>query len=199
MPLFDGLLCGKCGKPVLSLVPECRECEGKRFYVKNLRSVGRYDGNLKQVILSLKYSSAFKAADYLGKKMARLDIDCQGENDLIISFIPIKRTKQAFRGYNQAELLARSLAKQLNLPVVRLLVKVKHTRDQSGLTKTERKQNLRDAFLCTNSRKVEGKTIILVDDVYTSGNTMNEAARTLLCSGASEIIGLTAARTLSHL
>lgn len=198
MPFFNPPFCEKCGKPVITVVPECRECKGKTIHIKNLLSLGRYDGSLKQLIISLKYSNAFKAADYLGERLAGVLQQYNWENDHIISFVPIKRTKQAFRGYNQAELIAVSVAGIIGLPFCRTLVKSKSTKDQSGLPREQRKKNLRNVFTCINSGKVKDRSIILIDDVYTSGSTMNEAAKTLIRSGASEVIGLTAARTLNN-
>lgn len=199
MPFFQGVICDKCGKPVHYSVDECRECKGERFNIAYLRSLGRYTGNLQNIILALKLSNAFKAADYLGEKMADMISDRTNSSNIVVTYIPIKRSKQALRGYNQAELLSSVLAKTAGLSLQRLLVKRKNTFDQSGLDKKHRKQNVKNAYICVSRRKVDGYTIVLVDDVFTSGSTMNEAAKTLLESGAKEVIGVTAARTLLSL
>jgi len=114
--------------------------------------------------------------------------------DLIIP-IPLHRSKMRERGFNQAELLAKNMAKSINAPVcVNALKKTKATISQAGLSKTKRFTNLRGTFKITDSDVIYGKDILLVDDVCTTGSTINEAAKVLLKSGAKSVKALVLAK-----
>ena len=103
--------------------------------------------------------------------------------------------KKSVRGYNQSELIAKEIAKQMELKFEKdVLVKQRNTEVQSTLTKAQRKQNVKGAFLITDITKIIGRKIILVDDIYTTGSTVNECSRILKLAGAKEICVVTIAK-----
>lgn len=122
--------------------------------------------------------------DTIKKHHIHVDID-------IIAYIPAHRRKEALRGYNQAELLAKYIAQKTNIRISRgNLIKIKWTKEQSHSNKIERITNLRDSFYIKQASEVENKTILLVDDIITTGTTMEECSKTLMSNGARKVIGL---------
>jgi ComF family protein len=113
--------------------------------------------------------------------------------------VPITKTRKRDRGYNQSEILAKNLAKKFNLRVINCLARVKETKSQVGLNKKERSENIKDAFalnskLIIQGSELENATILLVDDVLTSGATMNEAAKILKRAGVKSVWALAFAK-----
>ena len=109
--------------------------------------------------------------------------------------VPLDKKKLKSRGYNQSEELAKELSKILLIPVVsENLIKIKYTKPQMELSKEEREKNLKNVFTIKNPEKISGKKIFLVDDVYTTGSTMQECAKILKEAGAKQIWGIVIAR-----
>ena len=151
------------------------------------RSALLFTRTLREIIHHLKYSDRVSLAKPLGDILR----DCWRREgftgDLVIP-VPLHRSRERIRGFNQAELIA----SRLGLPVApRLLHRRKNTPSQTGLTRNERKRNLAGAF---EARGLVKGTLIVVDDVYTTGSTMNEIARTLKRAGAERVEVLTVAR-----
>lgn len=117
-------------------------------------------------------------------------------NQFLITFTPLYWRRQAQRGYNQSELLAQEVSKRVNLPVIDLLIKTKQTKRQADLSGKERRENLKQVFKAKSEKLkvIKGKTIILIDDVYTTGSTLNECGRVLKKAGAKAIWGLVISR-----
>lgn len=108
-----------------------------------------------------------------------------------ISFVPSHRRKKARRGYNQSELLANYIGKKLKIPILKKhLQKVKNTKDQSTLGKIERRKNLKNSFQTRNINDFKGKNILLIDDIITTGTTLEECSKVLRNSGARKVYGL---------
>ena len=108
--------------------------------------------------------------------------------------VPLHRRRFAERGFNQAELIAGALARSLGLPLISALQRQKQTEQQAKLTKAEREANIRSAFSVADSADVLGKEVIVVDDVYTTGSTIQECAAALKSAGAKRVVGFTVAR-----
>ena len=116
------------------------------------------------------------------------------ENAILIP-VPLEIKKLKSRGYNQTEELAKEFSKLINVPVIsNNLVKIKKTRPQMKLSAVERAENVKDAFAIKNPTEFAGKKIFLIDDVYTTGSTMEECARVLRNAGAKQVFGITIAR-----
>lgn len=116
------------------------------------------------------------------------------ENGILIP-IPLEKTKLKSRGYNQAHELAKELSKVINIPIEsNVLLKTKVTKEQTNLSKEERERNLKNAFLVKNQELIHDKKVFLVDDVYTTGSTMEECTHILCESGAHSVWGISIAR-----
>ncbi len=108
--------------------------------------------------------------------------------------VPLSRTRLRERGYNQAELIANHIAKITEKNLLNVLKRIKHTQAQANLSRKERIENVREAFVADN--KVNGLRIIVIDDVFTTGSTLNECAKALYKKGAKEVYGLTFASAI---
>ncbi len=108
-----------------------------------------------------------------------------------IIFVPVHRRKEALRGYNQSELLGSYIAKRLDIPLLdKHLIKTRWTVEQNKLDKMERRKNLKDSFKAINLEDFKDKEILLIDDIITTGTTMEECGKILLESGARKVYGL---------
>lgn len=155
-----------------------------------------YTGQLKRLVYRLKYdndrSIALDLALLLQRAWGLLREELDGRAVVLVP-VPLHKRRQSVRGFNQAELLARRLAKLLGLRAdSHALLRIKETSAQPGLGKAERLSNLTGAFR-GERRRVDNLTVVLVDDVCTSGATLTEAARAILSSGASDVLALTVA------
>jgi competence protein ComFC len=191
-------LCAKCGRPLrLRSVNRrfCEQCDNVQFYFGTARAVALYDGALRQYLTELKY----RYRPELGEALGELLVDWVRENrnfftaDFLVP-IPIHLQKLAARGYNQTELLASPLGKYFGKKILTdVLIREKFTKSQNSLKREERFFNLRDAFRVVRTGAVSGKRILLIDDIFTTGATVSEAARTLLKAGATNVDVLTLA------
>lgn len=204
-PLELLVSCHRCQRP-LSLasqspdtVPLCGPCRQEETDFDRLRAFGAYDGELRQLIVLLKYSRVRSLAGPLGGWLALVVKENPGLADVdALVPVPLYRGRQRARGYNQAELLARELARELGRPVeTRWLVRIKDTPSQTGLTPSQREENVRGAFAAR--AKLDRKRILLVDDVCTTGATLNACARTLKRAGAGSVQAVTLARVIQEI
>ena len=151
-----------------------------------------YNRLMREMVKKYKY----EGKNYLYKAFGEIMMGTIKTNGLeshidIIAYIPAHRRKEALRGYNQAELLASYIAEKLDKPLLKNnLVKLKWTEDQSHSNKAERVVNLKDSFHIKNPDEIRGKKILLVDDIITTGATMEECSRVLINNGAHKVIGL---------
>jgi competence protein ComFC len=194
-------ICVKCGRPLrLKSVKRqfCEQCDNHQYYFGAARAVALYEGALRQYLTELKY----RYRPELGEALGKLLVDWVRENrdfftaDYLVP-IPIHPQKLAVRGYNQTELLANSLKKYLGIHIISdILIREKLTVSQNSLHWEERFYNLRNAFRVIHTGAVNGKRILLIDDIFTTGATVSEAARTLLKAGAANVDVLTLATGL---
>ena len=195
IPLSEPL-CGKCGKPRhgQSKGTLCRDCQEDYHAFVQARSCGHYEGVLKQLIHEFKYYGKQELAKVLGGMMFDLLKALPWPSFDYIVPLPLHPRRQRERGYNQAYLLARVVASQSGIPIYPVLIRVKATEHQTLLDKTLRKQNLKGAFKVVNGDKIRDKTLLLIDDVYTTGATSGECSKNLLEAGARAVYVLTCAR-----
>lgn len=156
-----------------------------------------YDkGPLKEMIHHLKYTGYKSFAEDLGHLIfLRLNKKIPPGKILVVP-VPLHPKKESERGFNQAELIAEYFSKKLKLSGACVLVRTKETETQVKLDRNERLKNLKGAFACRDKKTVKGKTILLVDDVTTTGATLNECAKVLLESGARSVWGVVAAKRI---
>ncbi len=191
LPFAKGHRCLCCGVPLADESDYCNRCQYERgAFVKN-RSPLVYEGETKKMIYSLKFAKKKYLAETLGALMADEFLDCDMKADIIV-FVPMTESEQKKRGFNQSELLANEVGKRLNIPGLPALVKIKDTKAQKELQGKDRASNLEGAFACV-FEQVKNRTILLVDDIFTTGATANECAKTLLKAKAREVNVLTAA------
>lgn len=163
------------------------------------RAVCRFDGTARELVHRLKYGDRTDLAVTLGRMMAQAGRELLPDANLLVP-VPLHRTRLWSRRFNQAAALAQIVSRQSGIPLAPLaLARVKRTRQQVGLTRAQRADNLQGAFrVLPNMRpQIEGRRILLVDDVLTTGSTANAAARALLRAGASAVDVLTFARVVT--
>ena len=159
-------------------------------FLDSFAAVWYYEDSVRSSLLQFKFHGRRAYAESYGRLLAdRLREDSTGGYDLLV-WIPVSRIRKLRRGYDQTELIARSLSRDLGLKRMRALKKIRHTRPQSGIKGFEdRKANVQGAYRVTMPETVAGKRILLVDDILTTGATMSEAARVLKAAGAKEVHG----------
>ncbi|MBI2985493.1 MAG: ComF family protein [Deltaproteobacteria bacterium] len=200
-------LCTRCGRPFLDAGGDdhlCGACLMHAPYFEKARSWACYPSEeseghpLREIVQRFKYRRKVSLGKPLGRLMAR---GCYSflsgcPVDLVIP-VPLHPKRLRWRGFNQAVILAREVGRLWKLPVDPfILVRSRETPPQTQLAEEERRKNMRGAFSLNPAKPVDAKTILLVDDVYTSGATVNECSRTLLRAGAKEVYVLTLARTV---
>ena len=164
---------------------------------------GSYEGGLRELIHLLKYDQVRPAANVLGRMLAEAISDLQplfGDLPVLLVPVPLYKRKFRQRGFNQAELIARAALKLLPGSGLHLscdtLERKRETQSQIGLSRHQRRENMRGAFALRVCSEVAGQQILLVDDVFTTGTTVSECARVLRRTGGSKVYVATVARTL---
>ena len=172
----------------------CADCRSTPPHFEALRSWAVYGGSLREAILRLKYKRDMALGETLSRPMISRLQSLQWSVDMIIP-VPLGVARYVERGYNQAALLARPLAQATQISYIpKALMRVHETRSQVDLTAIERKINMRGAFQA-RGEWVRGRTVLVVDDVATSGATIDACGAALLEAGAAHVYGLTLART----
>lgn len=181
--------CGRCALPLPRPSAACGAClSSPPPFVAAVVPL-RYDAPVDGLLARFKFHAGLAAGEVLARLIVAI-VDAPAA-DLIVP-VPLHRGRLGQRGYNQALELARPLARAWHVPLaLQALQRVRATAAQSELTAPERRRNVRGAFA---ARDVDGRRVLLVDDVITTGSTVREAARTLLAAGASEVRVLAAAR-----
>lgn len=190
-------ICLVCGAPIANEADYCIRCQRRESVFRYNRSPLAYEGAATDLILSLKFGRKKYIAETLGAMMADTYIARGMSADIIVP-VPMSEKEVKARGFNQAELIAENIGRRLNMPVLPALVKNRDTKPQKELGGKERAENLKDVFAVIY-KQVSGLRILLVDDVFTTGTTANECAKTLLHSRAKEVFVLTAAVTKEKL
>jgi len=207
-----GGTCVICGERLLSPYavspdpsePRCGLCRRLEPPFARASAYGSYDGGLRELIHLLKYEQVRPAAGVLGRMLAEAITDLEpffGKAAVLVLPVPLHAEKLRQRGFNQSELIARAALKlrsakdRLTLRAG-ILLRRRPTLSQIGLTRHQRRENLRGAFVVAQREEITGHEILLVDDVFTTGTTVSECARVLRRSGASKVWVATVARTL---
>ena len=188
-------LCPMCGKPQPSGIL-CPSCVSWQARIDGIRSPFRFDGVMRQAIYQLKYRNLRALASTLAKLLN----DYLGINPVpgeVLVPVPLHQKRLRERGYNQSSLLAQELGKLTKLPVVdNCLIRQRHTPPQARTsTVDERRSNVADAFTCRDHR-LQDRQVLLIDDVSTSGATLDACAAALKAAGATSVWGLVLAREI---
>ena len=188
-------LCPKCGKPQSSDIL-CPSCVGWQASIDGIRSPFQFEGTIREAIHQLKYGN-LRA---LVAPLAKLLQDYLNANPLpaeVLVPVPLHQKRLKERGYNQSNLLAQELGKLINLPVVdKCLIRQRHALPQAKTSALdERRTNVAEAFTC-NDYRLKDKQVLLIDDVSTSGATLDACAAALKASGSVSVWGLVMAREI---
>ena len=155
----------------------------------------KYEGNIRKLILDYKFNEkSYLFRTFVKFLLQNEKISKKLETCDIIIPIPISKKRQKQRGYNQSLLIAKEISKKLNIPYNQNLIKTKDIIEQSKLNKEQRQKNIYGVYELKNAKKLENKKIILVDDIFTTGSTVNEASRILSNANVKEITVLTIAK-----
>jgi ComF family protein len=188
--------CPVCGEPGKT-EEICQDCLNTPPWFDQLRSVALFDGPIRKALHHLKYRNDIGLGEVLAHHLFDLFIEQGWEVDLVTS-VPLGRKRNRQRGYNQAEILAKPFAGLANIPYnKRVIQRLKETRSQVDLSIQERMENVSGAFYA-NSMYCEQKSVIIIDDVTTTGSTISECARSLKQSGARQVYAMTLARAPLH-
>lgn len=186
--------CMKCGKQIEKLEEEyCFDCRNKKHNYKKGIALLSHTGIVRKSIYSIKYNNKREYVDFYVEEIIKRyknEIESWGCN--VIIPIPLHKKKALSRGFNQAEVIAKKLSKGLGIPMdKRTLLRVKNTLPQKELNDIQRKKNLKNAFKINRNRRQKSKElfkkIILVDDIYTTGSTIDACAKVLLDNGFKEV------------
>lgn len=198
-PELTGPVCRACSKPFAPNTGEdhfCEDCLRRRPRYEALHAPYVYAENLMSAIHHLKYGARPLFAGSLGPLLGRYARKVMPDGgQMLVMPVPLHPKRLRERGFNQSLLLARHVAKSLRAPLDFMgLRRERHTLPQTGLSREERRKNMRRAFRLTPQAKVRGRTILLVDDVATTGNTLEECARVLRKAGSERVVCLVLAR-----
>jgi ComF family protein len=192
-------LCAICGDAAAGRIDDefiCHVCADDRPGYDIARSACRYDGPLRDMIQAFKYNHALWYRDELAELLrACVDVHYDMARIDAVASVPLFHARRRERGYNQAAVLASALARKIRKPLMRsALTRTRPTPTQTHLTARDRLPNVKGAFEPRRPERLNGKTILLVDDVMTTGATLSECARALKNAGAKAVYAVTLAR-----
>lgn len=205
LDLFFPRCCPGCGRVTESERPWCEACIRTFWYPRLLNSAsggaldgcytcGQYDEGLRAAILRLKYGGQRHLGESFSMLLHRFPWWDRLESYDLAAPVPLSAARMRERGYNQCDLMYQAFMKQMGKTYdPELLVRIRHTKVQSSLDREARRQNVKNAFHLNRRRQVEGRRVLLLDDVYTTGATLREAAKELRRVGAVSVMGFTMA------
>jgi ComF family protein len=183
-------MCARCGRPTAWPVARCSECGGRRLAFARARAAVAYDEPVRRIVAAWKERGLRRLAPWAAGVV--VDVVPRPDAD-VLTFVPADRDRRLKRGHHAAEALARELANRWNLPAAKLLERTRPARRQRGLDQAERRRNVRGAFVASASAP---RSIVLIDDVYTTGATANAAASALRGAGTRSVQVVTFARAI---
>ena len=184
--IAEGILCDDC---LIKIKPKTFSLEledGKTFECLALQA---YSEGFRESVQAFKFSGAYKMSEDFAT-LAKLNLDDLEITADVITFVPMTKSRQRARGYNQAESLAVAIAEKLDVPCEKLLRKTRNNLVQHTLTAEERRKNVIGVYDFSSKNLIKDRTIILVDDIITTGATMSECAKVLYESGAKKVFGV---------
>ena len=192
LPFLTSPICHNCGGKLIGKGKVCIECKGRHFDFDRSFAVLSYEGDVQDKIISFKQNGN----KYIGETFAWL-IDRKFHElyldiDIIIP-VPISEERTKERGFNQSEVLCVELL-STGLVDTGVIKRVVDTPHQTGLSRENRENNLKDCFKVIDKKKIKGKNVLLIDDIYTTGSTLNECSKTLKKNGVNKVFALCLAR-----
>jgi len=196
---FTPPLCSVCGDPLPSWrtlgieFNTCSRCRDRHHLVSHGRAIGEYDGALRAIIHALKYDGYRSLARPLARLMREAGANVLAGADIVVP-VPLHRSRHRARGFNQSA----EIARHLPMPVIDAVMRTRATASQTDLPAEARQANVKNAFALRRRIDVRERVAVLIDDVSTTGATLDACARVLLDAGAREVRALTAARVVSR-
>ena len=196
---LDDPCCAVCGFPFefdMGKDALCGRCAGKRPAYAAARAAFAYNDASRSVVLAFKHGGRTEGLQMFARQMHRAGREILKDADILIP-VPLHYSRLTRRRYNQSAILARALSKICRARVdTHSLVRSRATKTQGGLSYTGRRRNVRGAFRLGPKADIKGKTVVLIDDVFTTGATVEACARCLYKGGAKTVSGLTLARVV---
>ena len=184
-PIDQSKVCLTCGTPTTQKVERCASCYGKIFNFAQNHATFCYDGIVRDLLLELKFTQKKQIAQSLGEIWAKYLPSIP--KDTVLVPLPLHKQKQKQRGFNQAKILAKAISKPTNAPIENVLLRIVDTPPQSGMHPSLRIENVANAFAIAPNTIVAGKSYTIIDDIFTTGASLNECARVLADAGAKHI------------
>ena len=201
-PLHEPV-CQVCGKPLpggkYSIADTCGECRSDPPQFDQARAWGPYEGDLRKILLEFKYAGLKTLAGPLSELLCgTIESGFNVPFDWIAP-VPLHRNRLRERGYDQALLLARKVSRKTGIPILRGLRRIRETRPQYGLSSRERRENTKGAFSLSDTTRLNKPSILVLDDVFTTGSTTSSISKCLKRKLGTGFIGiLTVARAVRH-
>ena len=194
LPVNDGYICGHCGRAVIAPENYCTTCKNNLVALDKCRSYFVYKKPVSNLIQRLKYSNQRYLVDYFANCLKFVYLQNYFNADYLV-FVPMTEKSEKRRGYNQSKLLAEALSRLTEVPVFYGLIKKSETKRQVTLGRKERLKNLQDSFRVKDKKSVVDKTLVIIDDVTTTGATAEVIAEALKRAGAKTVYLITVAST----
>ncbi len=187
----EGAVCQKCGRSIYTNEKYCERCQKANFVFEKGIAVFSYS-DVRDAIAHFKFHywkrDAVPLAKLMGDYLLTHYTELVEQTELLIP-VPMYEKKQKIRGFNQSELLAKAISKRIEKPYsANNLKRIRNTQPQSLLNAEQRKQNIKGAFSVENVEEIKGKTVLLIDDIFTTGTTVNECSKVLYESGAKSVL-----------
>lgn len=197
MDLISGNICKKCGERLSNDNPNvkiCDNCKEKEYSFDQNRSFCYYNDTSSAIVKNFKYGGRKYYAKFIANMMK--DTVQEFKDVDILTYVPMSRSRKRERGFNQAEEMAKELSKLMSIPVQELLIKSKNSKNQASLNQSERLKNLKGSFaLKSDTKELKNKNILIIDDVFTTGTTLDECSKELKKLRPHKIYTCTFAKT----
>ncbi len=182
--------CLRCGRAINNLAEYCDECKEKTYNFDYARAPFVYSDGITDLVYKLKFGGKKYVASTMAEFMADTFFECNVEADAV-TYVPLHYERKRTRGYDQAYEIAAAMSELVGLPIEDTLFKVKKTKNLASLGKSKRAEEIEGAFVSLPEADIAGRSFVLVDDVFTTGATVNECAKVLKQRKAKSITVLT--------
>ena len=192
LPFNDGIICAHCGRKTIAPESYCSTCKEKLVALDKCRSAFVYDGEIAKLIKKAKFGGKRYILEIFSSYLSNCYFKHYFNSDVIV-YVPMTKKALRKRGYNQSQILAQLVSDKVGVPTVDCIEKIKDTKRQATLDRAQRLKNLEGAFKITSRSMIKDKSVLIIDDVTTTGSTAEVIAERLKRAGASIVNLLTVA------